>query len=179
MDFNWRSPIFTRLAILSATVFVLGYSLADKFNLALWVVLLLAIAFQVVQLIRLIENYPAPRSNQFKPAPDVQKQNDLALFFKNIVQHIGIGIITFSKDGIILTINAAAKRMLQVDKIERVDELEEMDSHLVDSFLKLKTGGRELIRIKRGVETLDLSLYAIELTLRGEPMKLISMSNIQ
>ncbi|MBS1490872.1 MAG: GHKL domain-containing protein [Bacteroidetes bacterium] len=179
MDFNWRSPLFTRLVILAATVFVLGYSLADKFNLALLMVLLLAIAFQIVQLIHLVENYPAPRPSQYRPAPDVQKQNDIALFFKNIVQHIGIGIITFNKDGKILTINAAAKRMLQVDKIERVDELGEMDSHLVDSFLKLKTGGRELIRIKRGVETLDLSLYAIELTLRGEPMKLISMSNIQ
>lgn len=179
MDFNWRSPLFTRLVILAATVFVLGYSLADKFNLALLMVLLLAIAFQIVQLIHLVENYPAPRPSQYRPAPDAQKQNDIALFFKNIVQHIGIGIITFNKDGKILTINAAAKRMLQVDKIERVDELGEMDSHLVDSFLKLKTGGRELIRIKRGVETLDLSLYAIELTLRGEPMKLISMSNIQ
>jgi signal transduction histidine kinase len=49
----------------------------------------------------------------------------------------------------------------------------------VEAYLKLKTGGRELVRVKNGDETVQLSVYAIELTLRGEELKLISMSNIQ
>src|SRR6185369_13977405 len=75
--------------------------------------------------------------------------------------------------------NTTAKRLLRVDKIDKLDDLRSVDNSLVDSFLKLKTGGRELLRLKMGDETLYLSLYAIELTLRGEVMKLISMSNIQ
>ena len=43
----------------------------------------------------------------------------------------------------------------------------------------MKTGGRELIRLKIGDDTVQLSVFAIELTLRGEEIKLISMSNIQ
>jgi two-component system, NtrC family, nitrogen regulation sensor histidine kinase NtrY len=49
----------------------------------------------------------------------------------------------------------------------------------VESFQKLKTGGRELIRLKIGDDAVQLSVFAIELTLRGEEIKLISMSNIQ
>jgi two-component system nitrogen regulation sensor histidine kinase NtrY len=100
-------------------------------------------------------------------------------FFKNIVQHVGIGILTFKRDGSIQIINTAAKRLLKVTRADTVEDLREVDDGLVDTFLKLKTGGRELIRLKAGDETLQLSIFAIELTLRDEEVKLISMSNIQ
>jgi len=100
-------------------------------------------------------------------------------FFKNIVQHVGIGLLTFKKDGTIQIINSAAKRLLRVNKADVVEDLREVSDMLVETFLKLKTGGRELIRLKFGDETIQLSIFAIELTLRGEELKLISMSNIQ
>lgn len=100
-------------------------------------------------------------------------------FFKNIVQHVGIGILTFKRDGSIQTMNTAAKRLLKVTRADTVEDLREVDEGLVDTILKLKTGGRELIRLKTGDETLQLSIFAIELTLRDEEVKLISMSNIQ
>ena len=100
-------------------------------------------------------------------------------FFKNIVQHVGIGILTFKRDGSIQTMNTAAKRLLKVTRAETVEDLREVDDGLVDTIMKLKTGGRELIQLKTGEETLQLSIFAIELTLRDEEVKLISMSNIQ
>ena len=100
-------------------------------------------------------------------------------FFKNIVQHVGIGILTFDEDGVIQIINTAAKRLLKVDRAEKLNDLLDVDPSLVESFKKLKTGGRELLQLKAGDETVQLSFFAIELTLRGKPMKLISMSNIQ
>jgi nitrogen fixation/metabolism regulation signal transduction histidine kinase len=100
-------------------------------------------------------------------------------FFKNIVQHVGIGILTFKRDGSIQIINTAAKKLLKVNRADTIEDLREVDEALVDSILKLKTGGRELLRVKTGDETIQLSIFAIELTLRGDEVKLISMSNIQ
>jgi two-component system, NtrC family, nitrogen regulation sensor histidine kinase NtrY len=100
-------------------------------------------------------------------------------FFKNIVQHVGIGLLTFKKDGTIQIINSAAKRLLRINKADLIEDLREVSDALVETFLKLKTGGRELMRLKFGDETIQLSIFAIELTLRGEELKLISMSNIQ
>ncbi len=186
MDFNWRSPLFTRLAILVASGFALGYSMGDKFSFGLSILLIAAIAFQGLQLMKFIEKPVADKPVEKVTPPvapikpdTVIKYDDVALFFKNIVQHIGIGILTFNKEGVIQIMNTAAKRLLRVDRAENLNDLREVDETLVDSFRKLKTGGRELLQLKMGDETVQLSFYAIELTLKGEVMKLISMSNIR
>jgi two-component system nitrogen regulation sensor histidine kinase NtrY len=108
----------------------------------------------------------------------VEKDSDFQ-FFKNIVQHVGIGLIVFRQAGQIQIINAAARRLLKIQKADHLDELAPISRELVDTFQKLKTGGRELVRVKLSDEVSQLSVYAIELTVRGEVVKLISMSNIQ
>jgi two-component system nitrogen regulation sensor histidine kinase NtrY len=101
------------------------------------------------------------------------------LFFKNIVMHVGIGLIIFKEDGKIEIFNSAARRLLKINRAENIQDLKEVSETLVNVFMKLKTGGRELLRLKIGDDLFQLSIYAIELTLRGENVKLISIQNIQ
>jgi nitrogen fixation/metabolism regulation signal transduction histidine kinase len=101
------------------------------------------------------------------------------LFFKNIVMHVGIGLIVFKEDGNIEIFNSAARKLLKINKAENVNDLKPVSETLVNVFEKLKTGGRELQRLKIGEDFVQLSIYAIELTLRGENVKLISLQNIQ
>jgi nitrogen fixation/metabolism regulation signal transduction histidine kinase len=212
MEFNWRSPVMTRVAILVATIFCFAYATVNNSNFLLIVGLLGAIFFQVSHLIKAVEKsnenltsfFDSIRfddlSSSFKTDshdPTVQRLhrelNDALAklrssrterdseyqFFKNIVQHVGIGLLTFKKDGTIQIMNTAAKRLLRVNKAETVEDLRVVSDPLVEVFLKLKTGGRELIRLKTGDESVQLSVFAIELTMRGEEVKLISMNNIQ
>lgn len=213
MDFNWKSPLITRVSILVVTVLIFSYGLfGGDFSWLMDLALIGAIVFQVAQLIKAVEKSNEDISSflgaisfddlsfSFKTDstdPAVQqlhaklneaisklrnsrKERDSEYqFFKNIVQHVGIGILTFKKDGSIQIINSAAKRLLKVTRTENIEDLREVDDALVEAFLKLKTGGRELIRLKSGDEVFQLSIFAIELTLRGDEVKLISMSNIQ
>lgn len=109
-----------------------------------------------------------------------QEKDTEYLFYKNIVMHVGIGLVIFNEHtGKIEIFNSAARKLLKVTKAEVLDDLKEIDGNLVHVFQKLKTGGRELIRLKIGEDIFQLSIYAIELTMRGENMKLISLQNIQ
>ncbi len=101
------------------------------------------------------------------------------LFFKNIVMHVGIGLLVFKEDGKIEIFNSAARKLLKTNRADTLNDLRELHEQLVFVFEKLKTGGRELLRVKAGDDLLQLSVYAIELTLRGENAKLISIQNIQ
>lgn len=213
MDFNWRSPLVTRVGILVATIVVFAFMLAGNDRSFLLIIALLgAIAFQVAKLLEVVEKSNTniasfldsirfdDLSQSFKTEsndPSVQKlhtelnealaklrttrkeKDSEYQFFKNIVQHAAIGLLTFKKDGSIQIINSAARRMLRIVKADRLEDLKGVSEQLVETFQKLKTGGRELVRIKFGDESLQLSVYVIELTLRDEEVKLVSMSNIQ
>ena len=213
MEFNWRSPLVTRIAILVFTIIAFAFVVVGKDrNILLLLGLLAAIGFQITLLIKIVDSPihdfssalqevifdevsasfkttsldPSALRLQkilneaFNKVKQSRKEKDSEYqFFKNIVQHVGIGILTFKKDGAIQIINNAAKRLLRVDKVDLLSELRDVSDVLVEAFLKLKTGGRELVRLKNGDEPVQLSIFAIELTLRGEEVKLISMSNIQ
>jgi two-component system, NtrC family, nitrogen regulation sensor histidine kinase NtrY len=93
--------------------------------------------------------------------------------------HVGIGLIIFKEDGKIEIFNSAARRLLKLNRAENINDLKDVSETLVNVFIKLRTGGRELVRLKIGDDLFQLSIYAIELTLRGENVKLISIQNIQ
>jgi nitrogen fixation/metabolism regulation signal transduction histidine kinase len=109
-----------------------------------------------------------------------QEKDSEYLFYKNIVMHVGIGLIIFKEEtGQIEIFNSAARKLLKTNRAETVSDLKDVSETLVNVFIRLRTGGRELIRLKVGEDFIQLSVYAIELTLRGENLKLISLQNIQ
>jgi len=99
-------------------------------------------------------------------------------YLTTIVQHIGIGIITFNEKGDVQIINIAAKRLLKIDTLKNIESLRPISDLLVKSFWDLRTGGRSLITLEIGGDERQLSVYAIELTLGNENFKLISLQNI-
>jgi len=99
-------------------------------------------------------------------------------YLTTIVQHIGIGIITFNAKGNVQIINIAAKRLLKIDALKNIKDLSSISEELVRSFWDLRTGGRSLITLELGGDERQLSVYAIELTLGNENFKLISLQNI-
>lgn len=100
-------------------------------------------------------------------------------YLRTIVQHVGIGIITFDKSGEIQIINSTAKSLLGVDLLKNVKQLKSVSEELVNSLLELKTGGRDLLKIEKKGEEVQLAIYAIELMRRDEEFKLISIQNIK
>lgn len=102
------------------------------------------------------------------------------IFYKNIVMHAGIGLIIYRQsDGKIEILNTAARKLLRINRAETIADLKEISEAMVQAFVRLKTGGRELLRLSLGDDFIQLSMYAIELTLRGENLKLISLQNIR
>ncbi|MTI32270.1 sensor histidine kinase [Xanthovirga aplysinae] len=100
-------------------------------------------------------------------------------YLKTIVQHVGIGLLTFDKNGDIQIINTAAKRLFRVNQLKNINGLQKISPELVDSFQRLRTGGRDLIKIEQKGETVQLAIFAIELNLRNKEFKLVSVQNIQ
>ena len=111
---------------------------------------------------------------------DIRNEKDAqSQYLKTIVQHLGIGLMTFSRSGDVQIINTTAKKLLKVKHLKNISGLNSFSEGLVKSFENLRTGGQDLVKIQHEGYTYQLSVYAIELTLKGEPFKLITLQNIQ
>jgi two-component system nitrogen regulation sensor histidine kinase NtrY len=211
MEFNWRSPVLPRIALLTVSIFLSAIFFSNN-NFLSGIIFLGVSVFQVKLLIDYLDRSNSniasfldsiqfdDLSYSFKTKSDdpivvrlhkelneallklrnARREKDSEfLFFRNIVMHVGIGLIVYKENGKIEIINSAARKLLKVNRPETIRDLTEVSDQLVSVIEKLKTGGRELLRLKIGEELVQLSIYAIELTLRGENVKLISIQNIQ
>ncbi len=100
-------------------------------------------------------------------------------YFRSVFQHLSIGLITFEEDGSIQILNTAAKRMLSIDQLINIREIEQVNKELHNALQSLRTGGSELIKIAHPDGIMQLSVYVIELVMRGVKFKLVSLQNIQ
>lgn len=100
-------------------------------------------------------------------------------YFRSVFKHLSIGLITFGENGDIQILNVAAKRILNVDELKNIHEVESINKELHLAIQNLRTGGSELIKIAHPDGIMQLSVYVIELLMRGERFKLVSLQNIQ
>jgi two-component system nitrogen regulation sensor histidine kinase NtrY len=100
-------------------------------------------------------------------------------YFRSVFKHLSIGLITFGEDGEIQILNVAAKRILNVDDLKSISDIESINKELHLAIQNLRTGGSELIKIAHPDGIMQLSVYVIELLMRGEKFKLVSLQNIQ
>ena len=100
-------------------------------------------------------------------------------YLQTVVQHVGIGLITFQPSGDVELINNAAKRLLKVVRLKNINELSKFSKNLVDTLLKMKPGEKKLVKIQDSNEFLQLAIYSTEFILRENKYTLVSLQNIQ
>jgi nitrogen fixation/metabolism regulation signal transduction histidine kinase len=100
-------------------------------------------------------------------------------YLHTVMQHIGVGLISFRQDGSVELINNAAKRLLRVRRLRNIRALSDLSREFVETLTRMHSGDKELIKIVDNDEMLQLSLSATEFKMRGDLFKLVSLQNIQ
>ncbi|MEX2601792.1 MAG: ATP-binding protein [Balneolaceae bacterium] len=99
-------------------------------------------------------------------------------YLETVIQHVGIGLLSFDRKGNVSLINNSAKRMLNVPALQNVRETRQVSDALCEKLLELNGGQRTLLRFERDGEVVHWALYATEFIMRSEHYKLISLQNI-
>ncbi|MBN1164319.1 MAG: ATP-binding protein [Candidatus Krumholzibacteriota bacterium] len=99
-------------------------------------------------------------------------------YLQTVVQHVGVGIIAYRKNGEVELFNAAAKKMLDLPALKNIGRLESVCPPLAARLRSIEPGQRELITVSIHDELLQLSIYATELRQRRQALTLVSLQNI-
>jgi two-component system nitrogen regulation sensor histidine kinase NtrY len=100
-------------------------------------------------------------------------------YLQTVVQHIGLGILSFDQSGEVDLINNAAKRLLRVNHLKNVKSLESFSPRLVQTLLNSESGQKALVKVDDGDETLTLAVCATEFRLPDRTITLVSMQDIE
>lgn len=99
-------------------------------------------------------------------------------YLQTVVQHVGIGLISFNHEGNVELINTAAKRLFNIPALRNIESLKQISESLYNVVLKLSGGNRTLIRVTINNQTMQLAIYATEFRMHNDLYKLVSFQNI-
>jgi len=99
-------------------------------------------------------------------------------YLQTVVQHIGIGLISFNHEGEVELINTAAKRLFDIPALRNIQALQKISKPLFNAVTELKGGNRTLVRVILDNETLQLAISATEFRMHDDLYKLVSFQNI-
>jgi nitrogen fixation/metabolism regulation signal transduction histidine kinase len=100
-------------------------------------------------------------------------------YLQTVVQHVGIALIVYQKDGKVELINPAARKLFHLSQLHHLSNLENEFPALVNSLVELGAGERSLVKIVQNGEVLQLAVYATKFRLRNQLFTLASIQNIQ
>lgn len=106
------------------------------------------------------------------------EKEEHARYLQTVVEHIGVGLVAFQKDGSVELINKAAKRLLHVLQLKNIQALAPISVNLVEILRRLRAGQKALVKVTVNNELLQLAIYATEFRLREQHFTLVSIQNI-
>ena len=115
--------------------------------------------------------------DEFKKTRKEKEEN--YRYLQTIVQHISIGILAYTPEGNVELLNNAAKKLLKINSLRNISDLNSLSKSLVSSLFKIRTGDKILEKVIDNNELLQLSIFAAEFKLGAKHIILVSLNNIQ
>jgi len=100
-------------------------------------------------------------------------------YFRILIEHLAIGIITFDKKGHILHSNSSAKKLLGTDILTHIQQLERFDKKLYQTLVRMKPSERHLVPINTEKGEIQLSLKSASFGTDNRELIILSVQDIK
>ena len=100
-------------------------------------------------------------------------------YLQQVVQHLGVALITYQDDGEVEIMNTAARRLLRIGPIRHVEALERVSEDLAEALRTLDSGGQAMVRVEEEDRTLQLAVRVRRFQLQDEPHALASIQDLR
>jgi two-component system nitrogen regulation sensor histidine kinase NtrY len=100
-------------------------------------------------------------------------------YLQTVMQHVGVGLISYSENGKVEFINKAAKKLLNINYLQTIYKLDELSEGFYKKIAKLRPGNNLTIKIVGENEIIQLLIYTTEFKMREQKYTLVALQNIQ
>jgi len=100
-------------------------------------------------------------------------------YFGILLEHLATGIITYDNQGFILHANSSAKKLLSIDVLTHLKQIERKDQKLYQTINSIKPNERRLIAITTEQGEIQLSLKATSFRTNDKELVILSIQDIK
>jgi PAS domain S-box-containing protein len=100
-------------------------------------------------------------------------------YFRTLLEHLAAGIITYNDKGFILHANSSAKKLLSMDVLTHLQQIERKDQKLFETINNIKPFERRLIAISTEGSEIQLSLKATSFKTNENELVILSIQDIK
>ena len=100
-------------------------------------------------------------------------------YFRNTIEHIGIGLISFNESGDIELFNSAARDLSGIKFIRNIRDLDKSIPGISELLFSLKQGHSKMIKVVSGDEIMKLSVRKTVFKIQDKTVNLVSLQNIR
>lgn len=100
-------------------------------------------------------------------------------YLQMIIEHINVALICFDQEGEIHLVNQAAKDLLKMKRLKRIDSVGKYDKKLLEAIKKTDPGKGHLVKSLIGGEMVGLAIKGTEFKIKDKPLKLVSLQDIK
>lgn len=108
-----------------------------------------------------------------------EEKEETLRYLETVVQHVGVGLLVFNQYGEVETVNSATKKVLNINVLRNINQLETVSPNLVEALRSASAGDNSLIRVTIGDEEKTIALSVSEFRRKDSFFKLVSLKNIQ
>jgi two-component system, NtrC family, nitrogen regulation sensor histidine kinase NtrY len=136
--------------------------------------------FQVETTDSTFDKLKATFNDVIKDFQSVRAEKEESFYYlQTVIQHIGIALIAYQKDGTVELINNATKKLFQIRTLNNIQALREFNPELVQKLLTIRHGENLLLKIREKDDLLQLAIYGTEFKIQNRTILLVSIKNIQ
>ena len=100
-------------------------------------------------------------------------------YFQTILENVGTGIITCNSKGFVLHANSAVRRMLGLDVLTHINQLDRISRTLFQAVQQIKPFEQKLVSVTSERGTIELSLKATSFKTQTDELLLLSVQDIR
>lgn len=100
-------------------------------------------------------------------------------YFRILIEHLAIGIITFNSKGFILHSNSSSKKLLRTEVLTHVKQIERVDKKLYQTISNIKPSERRLVPVNTETGEIQLSLKATSFRTTNDELTILSIQDIK
>jgi two-component system nitrogen regulation sensor histidine kinase NtrY len=100
-------------------------------------------------------------------------------YFQILIEHLATGIISYDGKGYVINANSAAKKLLSIDVLSHIQQIERIDDKLYQAVKNIKPSERKLVSFHVDRDEIQLSLKATSFRLKDKDMVILSVQDIK